>query len=703
MLSTTCVEKIKGVGPKRALVLKKMGLNSIEDLFYHFPVRYEDRSRLKKISDIKLGESQSIKAEVVKISIKRLKRGMSIAEATVKDDTGFLRVIWFNQHYLVGGLKPGVKLFLYGKLELYKNRIQMNSPAYEILEDDEDTNYALVVPIYRLSGIISQKVMRSIIKNAFECHGKSIEDFLPANILSQCKLMPIIKALNAIHFPDDLKIVENAKERFVFDDFFLLQIAMAVMKNERQKIKAADYKFDNEFVELYKNSFPFKLTAAQSGAIDVIAKDMSSRSQMKRLLHGDVGSGKTVVAGFAMALSVRNGYQAALMVPTEILARQHFFTISSIMLKFAIRVGLLTSSMSEDSKSEMLNRIACGDVDIIVGTHSLLQKNVKFKNLKTVVIDEQHRFGVDQCLDIEKKAKAVDILLMSATPIPRSLALTVFGDIDVTQIDELPRGRKNVKTFYIQEYRRSGLYKFISSRIDQKEQVYVVCPLIENIPGKELSAVEKMYSYLKDEVFANYKVGLIHGKLKRDIRDKIMLDFKNGDIDVIVATTIIEVGIDIPSSTIMVIENVERFGLGQLHQLRGRVGRSDKESYCFLLGDLSSDNSKKRVAAILDSSDGFEIAEEDLALRGPGEFFGTRQWGLAELRVADIVRDFKVLEFAKQLADECVKGYISMNSDEKKILWLEVKKRFQITKFQTQTRYAGKFQGQTNKEHECVL
>lgn len=650
------VRYVKGIGPARAEILKRLGIETVEDLLYHFPRRYEDRSKFKPISQVKVGEYETVKGEILTLGGHRTGKGKSIFKLALGDETGVIYAVWFNQPYMKNWFKSGDKVILYGKIERYKD-IQITSPEFEIIreEKEETIHTGRIVPIYPLTGGLSSRGLRFMMKNALNKYLDGIGETLSVETRARNKLSDLRQAIWNMHFPDTAALRQAAYERIVFDEFFILQLALAL---RRAKIKEADggiaHKAGGELIESFKTLVPFKLTDAQKKAIEDIEKDMASSKPMNRLLEGDVGSGKTIVAAYALVLTVQNGYQGALMAPTEILARQHCNNLNGLLRPLGINIVLLTNAVAGESREEASRMMEDGTANIIVGTHALIQEDVKFKNLGLVVIDEQHKFGVDQRQGLKDKGLNPDVLFMTATPIPRTLAMTLYGDLDLSILDQMPEGRIPPKAYWVGEEKRQGIYKFIAQEVSAGRQAFIVYPVIEKGRREDLKAATEMFAKFRDEVFPRFEIGLIHGRLDDSEKERVMSDFKAGKARILVSTTIIEVGIDNPNVSLMLIENPERFGLSQLHQLRGRIGRGNQRSYCILLSGTQSDQAKKRLKALISTTSGFNIAEEDLQLRGPGEFFGIRQHGLPELRYANLVFDVKQLEAARKEAFELV-------------------------------------------------
>jgi len=642
------VRYLKGVGPKLAQILSGIGVETVDDLIYYFPREYEDRRYPLPLSKLVRGLDSLIKVEIVKISASRTKRNFSIVKAAVKDGSGQIKVIWFNQPFLTRVLKVGTRLFLSGKLENdpYSGEIVFVPRSYDIINDNDKIDP--IVPKYGLTEGITQKMLRRIIKAALDQRLTAIADPLPEYIIEKFKLPPLQRSIMALHFPEDIAKIPAARRRLAFDELFLFQLGLFYNKKKTDESKGISFQTEGGLVEKFRSVIPFSFTGAQQKVLEDILADMRSGKAMNRMLQGDVGCGKTIVALYAMVIAVQNGYQAAIMAPTEILASQHFNKIKSLVNGIGIDVHLLTGS-SKSSRKDTLEKLKNGEPIIIVGTHALIEDPVIFSKLGLVVIDEQHRFGVEQRTKLRKKGGNIDILVMTATPIPRTLALTLYGDLDRSIIDEMPPGRTKVVTRYVSERERGKLYEFIRGQISKGRQAYVVCPLVEESEILDMKAAKEEVKALSG-IFPEYKVGLIHGRMKPSEKDKVMSDFLEGKVNILVSTTVIEVGIDVPNSTIMLIEHCERFGLSQLHQLRGRIGRGKEQSYCFLTGDPASSAAKGRIDAMLKTTDGFKIAEADLVLRGPGEFFGVRQWGLPNFRVADIIKDEEIIKEAREAA-----------------------------------------------------
>ncbi len=678
----------KGVGPKKSRELARLGIETVEDILYYLPSRYEDRSNFTAIKDVKLGEHQTVQGEIVTLNTRLSKGGMAIFQIAVTDGTGFIHTTWFNQPYLKDYFRRGQKVVLYGKVEQY-DKLQIVQPEYEILKGDETDSVHIgrIVPIYASSSGLTQRYLRSLIFLAVSQYYKFLVERLPTYMLGRQRLVDIKFAIRNIHFPVTFEALERAYRRIVFEEFFMLQLALALKKKDaKSKEEGLGHRTQGEKIEQFNKGLSFELTEAQKKAIADIERDMSSARPMNRLLEGDVGSGKTVVAAYGLTLTVQNGFQAVMMAPTEVLARQHFIVLSELLMPLGINIVLLIGGIDPKTRKALYSDIKEGRVDIVVGTHAIIQETVGFKRLGLAVIDEQHKFGVSQRASLKAKGYNPHILVMTATPIPRTLALTIYGDLDISIIREMPKGRKPIVTYWVEEEKRKNVYNFIKEEVSKGRQAYVVCPLIDariqnskSLPGRPAGKIQnatEIYEKFKDEIFTEFKVGLLHGRMSSKEKDKVMKDFKRGKIKVLVSTIVIEVGIDVPNASVMLVENAERFGLSQLHQLRGRIGRGEHESYCILLADPKTDSAKERLKAIEGTLDGFQIAEADLNIRGPGEFFGTRQHGLPEIRFGNILKDFDIMELARIEAFNLVARDPSLSEEHHALLKKALAARF---------------------------
>ncbi|QEK12007.1 ATP-dependent DNA helicase RecG [Crassaminicella thermophila] len=650
------IQYIKGVGPKRLKHLEKMGIYNIEDFIYSFPREYEDRSNIKKIIDVKDNEKVTLNVTVFgKVQEKLSKKGLKIYKLPVRDSTGIAYAIFYNAHFVKSIFKVGQMINLYGKTKRNFGEIQILHPNYEFVENDLTNTPSSIIPIYTLTNGLTQKDMRNLGKNILNLYGNLIQEYIPNDICKRNRLCDIQYALWNIHFPTSLKALKIAKFRLVFEELFILQLGLWLIKNKlNNNIDGITFHKKKE-IDKFIKSLPFQLTKAQIRVLREIERDMESNKVMNRLVQGDVGSGKTIIAIIALYKTILNGYQGVLMAPTEILAEQHFESSKELLLPLGIKIELLSGSIPKKKKEDILKRLKDGDIDIVIGTHALIQENVHFKKLGLVITDEQHRFGVRQRSLLSNKGLNPDVLVMTATPIPRTLALILYGDLDISIIDELPPGRKKVKTYCIDEKKRKKVYDFVKKEIESGRQVYVVAPLVEESENIDARSALDIYIELKENYLNNYKIGLLHGKMKSYEKDQIMEEFKTGKIQVLVATTVIEVGVNVPNASVMIIENSERFGLAQLHQLRGRVGRGKYQSYCILINYGKSAISKERMKIMEESSNGFVIAEKDLELRGPGEFFGTKQHGLPELKIANLFKHVRILQKVQKEAEILLK------------------------------------------------
>ncbi len=656
-------------------MLNSVGIKTIEDILYYLPRKYLDRSTFTPINQLRPGISATIVGTVEALGVKKGRK--STFQVILKDKTGFLTLVWFaNLKYVQDVFEAEDVVIASGEVTFY-NGLQMAHPEFEIISGngDELIHTGRVIPVYpstaRLRKFrLDSRGFRRILKPFLARVEQMVEETLPQPVVSEQNLMPLTEALKNIHFPENLTIAEQARQRLAFDELFYLELMLALRKKRLvESPEGISFQKPSTLIKQLLNKLPFSLTDSQRKVLREIASDMTSKKPMNRLLQGDVGSGKTIVALISMMMAVESGYQAAFMAPTEILAEQHYLNIHKLVEELGIKIVLLTSSTSKKEKEIILGQISLGEASIVIGTHALIQEKVKFYRLGLVVIDEQHRFGVMQRALLKQKGHQPDVLIMTATPIPRTLALTVYGDLDVSTIDQLPPGRKPIETLLRDEKTRPEVYRILDRKISQGKQVYIVYPLIEETEKLDLKAATEGYEKLKKEIFPNRKVALIHGRIKNLEREAIMQSFREGAFDILVSTTVIEVGVDVPNASIMVIEHAERFGLSQLHQLRGRVGRGDEQSYCFLMANYPlSLEAKERLQALCSTTDGFKIAELDLKLRGPGEFFGTKQHGLPELRVADLIRDLKLLHEARRWAFRIVEEDSFLHRPENQVL-----------------------------------
>lgn len=661
----TQVRYLRGIGPRRAEALEKLGVRDITDLFYLFPRRYEDRTRFAKISELVPSENVTLRGEVLTLGVRPLKQ-MQIFEMIVGDETGIIPTVWFNQPYLKNQFQVGMKIILNGRVDMRQNRLQITSPEYEIVESEEGNflHVGRITPIYPLTEGLYQRSLRGIMKEVVDHFlEREIHDFLPLPFIQALGLMPLKEAMQEMHFPSSFENLEAARKRIAFDEFFLFEIELLRrLRIQREKQSTFPLKMGRECLAKFRKSLPFSLTNDQEAAIQNIIEDCGRTLAMNRLLQGEVGSGKTLVATFAVFLTASNGGQVAFLVPTEILAEQHARTLQHFLSPLGIRSELLTASTSLEERQKILAELNDGKLTVLVGTHALLQEDVQFPSLALVVIDEQHKFGVRQRGQLLKTSPRPHQLVMTATPIPRTLALTLYGDLEISTMKELPSGRKPVKTYWITREKQHKVLEHIQQRTKEGDQAYFVFPTIEESEKADLFAARQEYERLSQEEFKGLKLGLVHGRLPKEEREDMMKKFREGKIQALVATSVIEVGLDNSNATMMIIENAERFGLSQLHQLRGRVGRGAKESECYLFGEPKSEEGKRRLRILTKTNDGFIIAEEDLRLRGPGELLGTRQSGEPFFKVADLGRDEPILHLARETALKILKEDPSLSS-----------------------------------------
>jgi ATP-dependent DNA helicase RecG len=650
----TALADLPGIGPQRAKLLAKLDLVTIEDaLVRHLPLRHEDRSQVIPLGRITVGEARTCAGTIAGISPPPRGRGRMPLVVTIRDASGFLNCAWFNQPYLARVLKRGQRIIVHGKVQPYgRGPLQMLVKDFEVVEDGEDEllHAGRLVPVYPLTEGLTQRPLRRLMKRLVDGWADQLEDPLPDRVRVARKLGSLPQAIAAAHFPESEGEQAAARRRLVFDDFFLLEMGLAIRRQREGRRRGLAMNPSGRLVGRLRASLPYSLTAAQERVWGEIRSDMAEPYPMSRLLQGDVGSGKTMVAALAALTAIEAGYQAAIMAPTEILAEQHVMTLGRLLEPLGVRAVLLTSAVKGKARLEAAAAVESGEAGCVIGTHALVQGAVAFKRLGLAVIDEQHRFGVAHRAALRGKGESPDVLVMTATPIPRTLALTLYGDLDVSVLDELPPGRRPIATFARTGSKRRQIYDFLRAQIGEGRQVYVVYPLVEESEDSDLRAATEMAERLQRETFPERRVGLLHGRLAFADKERVMREFKSGVLDILVSTTVIEVGIDVPNASVMLIEHAERFGLSQLHQLRGRVGRGPWKSYCILLAGSTSEEGRRRIEAMTSTNDGFRIAEVDLELRGPGDFFGTRQSGLPEFRVADLLRDGAMLEEARREA-----------------------------------------------------
>ena len=670
---------VKGVGPKVAYKLNKLGIYTANDLMCYFPKKHVDYSSRTLIKNLKEGDNTTVFGYIKSVSAFNTKNNLSVVKVTVADESGNLELSFFNakgNRFTLERTKAqfphnaGIMLSGTVKVNNYNHKLTIDKPTYSIMTgeflegNNTNLNLGRIVPVYTVCEDLSIKTLRKAIYNAIQLYKEHIVNIVPDEIRKRLGIMDKKLAVEQIHFPDNKDALEHARFSLIFEELFLVQLKLVRIREENSTKSALALKIKQDgLVEKFIKSLPFELTGGQKKAVNEILNDLNSEKPMARLLQGDVGSGKTVVACIMLLAGVENGYQGALMAPTEILAQQHYNNLIQWLTPLGLSVGLFLGSQGKRVRDKFRQDLLNGQTNIAVGTHALIQEGVEFNNLGAIVVDEQHRFGVKQRNILRKKSQNPQMLTMTATPIPRTLAMTVHGDLDLTIIDELPKGRLPIITTLTSSHR--GVYDLIQREVEKGRQAYVVYPLIDESETLSAKAATVEAEHLQEEVFPQFKVGLLHGKLKNDEKEQIMADFKNKKYDILVSTTVVEVGVDVPNATVMVIENAERFGLSQLHQLRGRVGRNELQSYCVLVSGSRSQETRERLAIMTQTNDGFVIAEKDLQLRGPGEFLGTRQSGLPDLIISDIVRDAKILELARNEAIDFIKTH---NMDEYPLL-----------------------------------
>lgn len=671
------VQNIKTVGPRRAASLQKLGIFTVRDLLYHFPRRYEDRTRLIPAGACAQGETATVRGTVLAAQDLKPRRGLTITKLAVHDGFGVFYAVWFNQPFIKKSLRPGKKIYITGKVDKSYGATQLAVEDYEVDDGSDSLSAGRLVPVYPLTEQLNQRQLRVMIKTALTVLNNQINEFLPGEIIKKYNLPRMEKALTQVHFPDRENEAAAARKRFIFEELFLFQLVLAVRKRDITcSEKAHRYVPGGNLLRLYQKNLPFELTGGQRKVWEEISGDLDRPRPLHRLLQGDVGAGKTVISTMTMLRAVESGLQGVLMAPTEILAEQHHLGLSRDLAAIGVEIGLLTGGTRKKERELLLARVATGELKLLVGTHALLQGDVNFHQLGLVVVDEQHRFGVRQRAALGHKGNLPDTLVMTATPIPRTLALTLYGDLDISIIGELPPGRNPVKTYAALPRALPKALSLIREQVNLGRQAYIVCPLVEESEKIDLQAAVDLSVNLSANEFKDFQVGLLHGRMKSEEKEEIMSRFRQGEIKVLVSTTVIEVGVDIPNATVMMIMDADRFGLAQLHQMRGRVGRSSYQSYCILIASPKTDEGRARLKAMTRTSDGFVLAEEDLRLRGPGEFHGTRQSGLPEFKIADLLRDGKTLAAAREEAQALVRKDPYFQSAESRALLAEMKARF---------------------------
>lgn len=666
------VEKLPNIKKERSTMLKKLGIVSVYDLLNHFPKTYEDRSREKSIIECFDAEKCLVKAKIKSKNYRQIRKNLDMIKLMVYDETGKMEITYFNQKYMYNNLSEGEEYLFFGKVKRGFNKIEMTNPVTE----KEQKNTGGITPVYSLTKGISQNMFASFVKSALSALDFKSKETLPEYIKRKYNLCDVLFAYKNIHFPQNEHALTLAKSRFVFEELLFFELGLLQRKSKNiinKGIKFSNFKIAEELAKI----LPFELTNAQKRVIREIAKDIKDGKQLNRLVQGDVGSGKTMIALCAILMAVNSGYQGAMMAPTEILAYQHYEEMEKYFSHFGFKTALLTGSTKKKEKELILEQLKEGKIDVLVGTHAIIEEDVEFKNLALCVTDEQHRFGVNQRGRLYQKGHNPHFLVMSATPIPRTLALIMYSDLDVSIIDELPPGRKSVKTIWAKEEERKKIDLFLSERLKENDQIYIVCPLVEETENS-LDGLKNAVEYSKEieKKFPDYKVEFLHGKMKNEEKDKIMMRFKEGETNILVSTTVIEVGVNVPNATVMMVENAERFGLSQLHQLRGRVGRGKKQAYNILVSDNPSKTTIERLKVMLKTNDGFKISEKDLELRGPGDFFGTAQSGFIDMKIANFLTDVKTLNIVLEEAKDILKDDPYLEKEKNILLKENVKKLF---------------------------
>ncbi|MBI3823111.1 MAG: ATP-dependent DNA helicase RecG [Planctomycetes bacterium] len=658
------VQFLKGVGPARAELLAKLDIRTVGDLLFHFPRSYDDLTDVRPMDKIEAGALQTVQGEVVEIDGKELPDGRRITSVVISDPQGkCVAGIWFNSLLVVGKVRYGQQVAFSGKPKWYRDHWQMNHPRFQVLDDDEAK--LEVVPVYPLTEGLRPEHLRASIRAALTKAADAVSENLPAPVRIKREYPAVSQALWHVHFPETVPQGLQGRRRFIYDEFLVLQVALAVRRRSVRDLQQAPRLVTTPAIDAHiRKLYPFRLTADQDRAVASIVKDLASDRPMQRLLQADVGAGKTAVAVYALLVAVANKHQAILMAPTEVLAQQHWQTLEQYLANSRVRRALLTGSLAPKERERTLNEIKAGEIDLVVGTQALIQDGVEFANLGLVVIDEQHKFGVTQRARVKKLGVDPHYLVMTATPIPRTIALSVFGDLDTSTIKQLPPGRQRVLTRWHDESQRERIYQRFREEMKKGRQGYIVCPLVDESETLDLTAATELYEILRAGTFKDFRVGLLHGRLSDDQKQQVMNDFRARNLDLLITTVVIEVGVDVPNATLMIIEHADRFGLSQLHQLRGRVTRGAVAGECYLFAGLTTEEARLRLRAICRTSDGFALAEEDARLRGLGEFFGTRQHGLGDLRFGDLLQDFELLDMARSDAIELVAADASLRQPE---------------------------------------
>lgn len=663
----TEIQFVKGVGPKMAPLYGKLGITTAQDLLFHFPRRYEDRRHLPPIREARAGTHATVRGRIVHVESRPSRGRAAPVKAILNDGSGQMVLVWFNQPWIAKKLREVTgEVIAYGLVKDGSHALEMHSPEFEVIDpDDEAEGFTRIFPVYGLTEGLMQRSVRRAAANAVENYVDLLSEPLPLNVRKENKLPGLAWAVRRMHVPENLDDVGHARRRIAFDEFLAIQLLVQMRRAATQQEPGIKFDLPKDLKDEIKQIMPFELTGAQQRVVKEIWSDMQKTAPMNRLVQGDVGSGKTAVAACAMLAAVRSGYQAALMAPTEILAEQHAMNLSRLFEPLGLQVQLLLGKQKAKEKQKAIEQIESGQAQIVVGTHAVIQEDVNFAKLGLAIIDEQHRFGVLQRLALRQKSDVIpDVLVMTATPIPRTLSMTVYGDLDVSVIDEMPPGRRPIKTHWKAASAREAVYETVGKLLQEGRQAYFVCPMITESEKLQTQAAVDLHYRLSEGAFRDYRVGLLHGQMKPAEKEVVMESFRSHELDVLVSTVVIEVGVDVPNATVMVIEDANRFGLSQLHQIRGRVGRGDQQSFCILIADATTDEARDRMEVMVATQDGFRIAEEDLRLRGPGDMLGTRQSGNLDLRVADLIRDLRILEDAKQAAFKIVASDPDLSSAE---------------------------------------
>ncbi|MBI3925802.1 MAG: ATP-dependent DNA helicase RecG [Armatimonadetes bacterium] len=658
------VKFLKGVGPHMAARLKKLGIQTLEDLLLHVPRRWEDRTRLRPIRDLRDGVFETVKGVLGAPRTKKPRPGLTLIQAPLTDASGTLMLTWFNQPYLAKQLVAGAEVVVCGKVERRFSETQMQNPDLES-QEEQGIHTGRVIPVYPLTGAVTQKWLRKLQFRAVPTYAPLLPENLPLALLDRLGFVPRGEAVLEYHWPSSFPALDQARRRLAFEELFMIQVEIAYQRRTRElEPRIHEYRLEQDLKSSFQTLLPFEPTGAQRRVMDEVMGDLERPTPMNRLLQGDVGAGKTVIAAFAAWCAIRNGLQAAIMAPTEILAEQHSQKLKAMLEPAGVSVELLTGSMKKRQKRQVCEALAAGRLQLVVGTHALIQEGVEFARLGMVVVDEQHKFGVMQRTVLRQKGQNPDLLVMTATPIPRTLALTLYGDLEVSRLDELPPGRQPIRSQSVAFTERKQVYELIRREVRAGRQAYIICPLVEETEKVEATAAVEEAEIVRQRVFPEFSIGLLHGRMKADDKERVMEAFRRGEHQILISTTVIEVGVDVPNATVMLVQDANRFGLAQLHQLRGRVGRGAHASHCIFMGDASSQDSYRRLQAIARLSDGFEVAEEDLQIRGPGDYYGLRQSGFPEFRVADLLRDQDLLEIARQAAQHVIRTDPELESPE---------------------------------------